>query len=89
MKTNGVNLDQHINGWPTDERLARIVIHLEVAESIFNDGFPGMTREFETPEQMFAHAEELRERQRRPATLGQILQRGLQAFQYFTRKKGG
>ena len=89
MKTNGHNQDEMLVGWPNDARLARIVIHIDVAQSIFDHGLIEHRREFKTPQEMFDYAEALRERQRRPAPLSQILRRGLKAFPYFTRKKGG
>ena len=89
MQANGFNLDAQLNGWPNDARLARIIIHVEVAEAVFKFHPLGHRREFETPEQMFAYAEELREREQHPLTPARLLERGLRAFKHFIRKKGG
>ena len=90
MQTNGHNLDEQLTGWPHDARLARIVIHVDVAQAIFDSNVPEWRREFQTPEEMFAYAVMLRERQQKTTTLARILESGLRVFRKFTfTNKGG
>ncbi len=90
-QTNGRNLDERLTGWPNDARLARIIIHVEVAEAVFQHHPLAHRREFHTPQAMFEYAERLRERQKKGKSTTEVMEDGLRLIKdtTLTEKQGG